>query len=308
MNLTFTGIAFRHTRYELPPHGYAGIQSAWHERRSTADDHADEMMPAAVVLDRTQNCGFRNCRFEHLAACGLQCIHDEGTRVNHCQFNDVGGDGALIGSASTSDTPISHGDVVEDSTIQNCGATFGGAVGLWIGFASEITAAHNEIHHLPYSGVSVGWKWDDEPTPCRVNIIANNHIHDVMQILSDGGGIYTLGRQPATRLTSNLIHGIPKNAGRAESNGLFMDQGSSEILVEGNTIYDVARAPIRFNMAGPNTIRGNRLAGLPGEALLLFGATDAKQMKLENNQELPGQSWKPASDDPVVKDAGPRAD
>ena len=42
---------------------------------------------------------------------------------------------------------------------------------------------------------------------------------------------------------------LREESGRAESNGIFMDQGSSEIVVEGNTIYDVARAPIRFNMA-----------------------------------------------------------
>ena len=71
-----------------------------------------------------------------------------------------------------------------------------------------------------------------------------------MQTLSDGSGIYTLGRQPGTVLAENVIHDIPPNAGRAQSNGIFMDEGSTDIRVEDNTIYHIARSPIRFNMAG----------------------------------------------------------
>jgi hypothetical protein len=306
MNLNFSGFTFQYSRYELPPHGYAGVQSAWHERRRTADDHVDVLMQAAVVLDRTQNCEFNHCRFEHLAACGLQCIHDEGSRLNHCRFVDIGGDGILIGSSSKGDAAISHRDVVENSTIQNCGVTFSGAVGVWVGFASDVTVSHNELKRLPYSGVSVGWKWDDEPTPCQRNIVADNHIHDVMQVMSDGGGIYTLGRQPGTRLAGNVIHAIPPNVGLAQSNGMFLDQGTSELVVEGNTIYDVARAPIRFNMAGPNVLRGNRLAVPPGQEMIHCDATDRKQITLESNQEFPGNSWRPAPDDPALKNAGPR--
>ena len=59
-----------------------------------------------------------------------------------------------------------------------------------------------------YTGVSVGWMWNPTPTPCRANLVENNHIHHVMQILSDGGGIYTLGRQPGTVLRGNVIHDV----------------------------------------------------------------------------------------------------
>ena len=73
-----------------------------------------------------------------------------------------------------------------------------------------------------------------------------------MQRLSDGGGIYTLGWQPGTALIGNVIHDIPVNAGRAESNGMFIDQGSTDLEIKENTIYRVLRSPIRFNIAGKN--------------------------------------------------------
>jgi hypothetical protein len=57
-----------------------------------------------------------------------------------------------------------------------------------------------------------------------------------VQVLSDGGGIYTLGCQPGTQLRGNLIHDVPLNAGRAESNGMFLDEGSDGITIQGNAI------------------------------------------------------------------------
>ena len=44
--------------------------------------------------------------------------------------------------------------------------------------------AHNEISHLPYSAISLGWGWNAYPyTYGGENAIVNNHIHDHMQVL-----------------------------------------------------------------------------------------------------------------------------
>ena len=104
-----------------------------------------------------------------------------------------------------------------------------------------------------------------------------------MRILSDGGGIYTLGCQPGTVLRGNLIHHVSVNAGHAESNGLFIDEGSSEILIEANTIYNIARSPIRFHEAVGNTLRHNVLVTSGGTPPFRYNATDADSMTYEAN-------------------------
>ena len=91
-----------------------------------------------------------------------------------------------------------------------------------------------------------------------------------MQILSDGGGIYTLGRQPGSILSENQIHHIPLNAGRAQSNGIFMDQGSSAFTVRNNTIHHIAKSPIRFNKAKEKLIKENKLGVGSGEEAFIF--------------------------------------
>ena len=186
---------------------------------------------------------------------------------------------------------VCRGNVVEDCTIQDCGVEFYGCVGVWIGIAAETTIAHNEISRLPYTGVSVGWSWNPRPTGCEKNRIQNNHIHHVMQVLSDGGGIYTLGRQPGTVLSGNLIHDVPVNAGRAESNGMFLDQGTTELVIENNVIHSAARSPLRFHQALENIVRGNVLAVAPQTPVVRYNATDAKHIQLVENEVIEAVAW-----------------
>jgi len=197
--------------------------------------------------------------------------------------------------------------VVENCTIERCAQTYFGGVGIWIGMAANTIVRNNEVRDLPYTGISVGWSWKPNPTMCRGNQIAYNNIHHVMQRLSDGGGIYTLGWQPGTRLIGNVIHDIPVNAGRAESNVMFLDQGTTDLEVKENTIYHVARSPIRFNMAGKNTISHNRLALAPGTPTFQYTETKASDMTFVDNEVIENAAWEPPAGDEAVKRAGPLA-
>jgi hypothetical protein len=107
-----------------------------------------------------------------------------------------------------------------------------------------------------------------------------------MQLLSDGGGIYTLGLQPGTILRENLIHDVPLNAGRSESNGMFLDEGSSGFLIEENLIHGTDRSPLRFHKAEKITVRGNSWLLPQGIPPLRFNATDPALIDARDNPEL----------------------
>ena len=63
-----------------------------------------------------------------------------------------------------------------------------------------------------------------------------------------------------------------------------MDQGSSQILVDGNKIYVVARSSNRFHQASVNTLlQHNRLVSSPGVPVFCYNATDPDSMIYENN-------------------------
>ena len=79
-----------------------------------------------------------------------------------------------------------------------------------ISFAGKVTIYVSPIHHGFYTGISVGWEWGYQRSISRDNQIEYNHIHDIGQqgLLSDMGGIYTLGVSPGTTIRNNLIHDV----------------------------------------------------------------------------------------------------
>ncbi len=58
--------------------------------------------------------------------------------------------------------------------VETVGQQFFGAVGVSVGLAARMRVVHNEIRHVPYTGVSVGWRWDPRPTPVRENLVRDN--------------------------------------------------------------------------------------------------------------------------------------
>jgi len=290
--LTLANLEFRQTRGSLPSAGAAEVQAGFFQPRgepSMADGWLNQLAPA-VELAHAQDCTLRDCHFEQLGGGGIY-VHRQShrNRILACRFSDIGGSGVMIGDldpprSERGERLVCRDNRLSDSDLSACGRMLPGSVGVWIGIAAGTKVDNNEIHSLPYTGISVGWQWNPEPTGCENNQIIGNHIHHVMQLLSDGGGIYTLGHQPGTVLRDNRIHDVPLNAGQAESNGIFLDEGSSQMLVTGNEIYATARAPIRFHKAQDLVVRDNRLHLAPGITPFTYNATDPARILTEPNE------------------------
>jgi hypothetical protein len=106
-----------------------------------------------------------------------------------------------------------------------------------------------------------------------------------MQLLSDGGAIYTLGRQPGSRLGFNNIHDISRNAGRAESNGMFLDEGTADFTIDFNLIVDTFQPPLRFHRAGKNLVENNFFSrNKEKPELVTYNSTPKENITLKQNK------------------------
>lgn len=279
-NVRFEGITFAEATW-LQPNliGHADVQAnftigdtnLYARDGSTINVHNEYLKsPANVVFESAHGCAVVGCTFTRLGGAGLDLARGcKNNSVERCAFFDISGSGIQIGDVLAPDHhPRDPRLIVEGNRVANCGihhigAEYEDSVGIYGGYVRGTRIEHNEIAHAPYSGISLGWGWGEEdsgggnysepylyisPTPARDNLIARNHIHEVMLRRDDGGGIYTLGDQPGTIIEGNHIHDAVNTPG-----GIYLDEGSANIEVRGNLVYNVP-GPMNYNNRAQNRI------------------------------------------------------
>ncbi|HXG47776.1 MAG TPA: right-handed parallel beta-helix repeat-containing protein [Methylomirabilota bacterium] len=243
------GLTFRHTDWSLPADGYTDVQAAV---RIRGDLHFE----AAV------GCRIEACTLEHLAGYGVDFGRAcQGNAVVGCDLFDLGAGGVRIGESSPTPDAFAanHSHVVTDNHLRALGRVYPSAIGVLVLHSGTNRVAHNRIHDLFYTAISVGWNWGYQETACRANLIEFNHLHDVGQgLLSDMGGIYTLGIQKGTVVRNNLIHDI--EAHTYGGWGLYADEGSTGIVWENNVVYRCKSAGFHQHYGRENVVRNNIFA------------------------------------------------
>jgi len=223
---------------------------------------------AAVEVEATlqarfaRQCAILRCRFTRLGGyavdIGQGCQND---KVVGCDMWDLGGGGVRLGDsdATTARAAPNFANDVTDNHIHDIGVVHAPAVGVLVLLSPDNLIAHNEIDHTYYTAISVGWSWGYADTPCRGNIVEYNHLHDIGQgMLSDMGGIYTLGLQPGTILRNNLIHDV--SIFIYGGWGLYTDEGSSGIVLESNVVYRCQSAGFHQHYGESNLLYNNIFA------------------------------------------------
>lgn len=295
-NIHFEGITFQFSKWEIPEKGYCGVQACHFDPRPSTGEWA--VVPAAISSVWAENVSFSGCTFKNFGGSGIWFgTGSKNCKVVDSELQDISGNGIMIGEGqdrkvngepwwTSAPDQVALGNTIENCTLTQVGAQFYGAVGIWGGLTAETSISNNHIFDLPYTGVSVGWMWSPVATPSRQNIISGNHIHDIMNILSDGGGIYMLGLQPGSQILNNRIHDVEVNAGRAESNGMFLDEGITDVLVEGNLVYNIAKSPLRFHRAFVNLVRDNYFFCNDGNPPIRYNTTKEEDIQKVDNKVL----------------------
>ncbi len=205
------------------------------------------------------NCCVEDCVFSHYGVYGVVGkFGSKRLRVTRNEFFDCGAGGVRLNGGTHYDCPeeLTYGCVITDNVIHHIGRRFFAGCGILLMHTYDNEVSHNTIYDTFYSGISVGWVWGYGFNISQNNRIEYNHIHHVgRKKLSDMGAIYMLGRQPGTVIRNNLIHDV--ESAHYGGWGIYLDEGSSEMTVENNVVYNVTCNCFYLHFGQHNTVRNN---------------------------------------------------
>ena len=215
-------------------------------------------------------------------------------RVLDNEVAHTGGVGILLAGYGPGTKDVSQHNEVSNNWVHHVGEIYWASPGIMVWQSGENRVTHNLIHNTPYSGITVsgrtGWTSEQDSTfrenevklPAyktlpsaasgssavhrewwearekymhgRKNFVAWNDIHDVMERMGDGNGIYISGTGKENHIYQNYIHHID---GDGTASGIRCDNDQYETLIDGNVLYKIRSAQIGISTTEANHIIGN---------------------------------------------------
>ena len=265
-NLTFQGITFANTDYNLVPvgnsRGKATVQAAsafiafGDGNQHNSKYQIMDTIPGAITVNNADGIQLHGNVVKHIGNEGISLINDvvnssvvgnaildiagSGITVGHPQHVYLG-DGGAREKYAPGVEGICTNNTISNNLIYNASAApgFGGHAAITAYFVDSLRITNNHIQNTAYNGISLGWGWRNfkDSTTCRNNVVNNNRLINTMSRLHDSGAIYTIGQMPTTNINQNYVRGIPAAVGGPRY-GLHNDEGSAYII-ENDSVLDI---------------------------------------------------------------------
>nr|WP_042179634.1 right-handed parallel beta-helix repeat-containing protein [Kibdelosporangium sp. MJ126-NF4]CEL13930.1 hypothetical protein [Kibdelosporangium sp. MJ126-NF4]CTQ88298.1 hypothetical protein [Kibdelosporangium sp. MJ126-NF4] len=180
-------------------------------------------IPGALRFHGCTGITLDRCRLTRIGGVALEFQGGAGNTVRDSEIDTIAGGGVTVGGAAR-DCRITN------THIHDIGLEFHGSPAVVVAGTTGTVIAHNEIDHVPHAGIVV---YDGTATQ-----VLNNLVHDTMQVLADGGGIYIAGTQGSSYADGALIRGnVVRDTVTPYNFALYTDYGAAWVTVQGNVIH-----------------------------------------------------------------------
>src|SRR5262249_16755328 len=248
--VTFKGITFSHDNWFPGPEGLGDFQGG-------------PRVPGALSFADSSHITFDSGIVNHIQAWGIDFAGASNyNQVVNSALYDVGYGMVRIGKRTTPQD--SEDSVPGFTTIENNVMAGGGRIipsgigtGVWSGNAHNNVITHNDMYDFYNGAIRVGFKLNitDGVGNAHDNMVSFNRVWQLGQgVTSDMAGIYlansnTKGNQVLNNVIHDVVHD-PRPAGYG-GEGVYFDQGGSNILAEDKFVYRGAQAGIVHQFRRP---------------------------------------------------------
>ena len=327
-NIHFKGLTFSYATWLDPSsgNGYVADQSGFiligSNHQPNYVGHDQHVVPSRgnVSFRYAKNILFYGNIFQHLGGVGLHLVAGcENTAIKSNLFTDISSSAIILGGVSETDARPKHrgqttkNNKITNNLVRSVGVEYVDAAGIFVGFSRKTSVRHNTIVDVPWSGIAMGWGWGlmdkgsfpgipyatsglwgkaTRPTANYRCSIFKNKITNFLNVVWDGGAIYTTGQQGPSLskgllIKENVAYGKRTSGG---GNTFYTDGGSRYIRLEGNISYN---NPIGGTYFGPPPREGDPLpySSLPSDGNNVPYGSDAGGCHTYGDIYYKGNYW-----------------
>ncbi len=230
--------------------------------------YARHLPHAALLASDAVRLTVEDCTFRNIGANGVMLRRKtSGAYVKSCRFENVSMSAVYVGSYDNGYAPVpdprtcsdelrrkfrdhmSYDVRVENSYFEHIGYDYPNSNAVHFYLADGVRIRHNTMVGIAFSAISSGLGWLAYFVPGEfVNVrdveISYNRIHNYMDVLRDGGAIYTIGANGVTGYNArfNSIHHNYVSLTRCKDSyrrGIYLDGSTTGWDVYDNIVENV---------------------------------------------------------------------
>jgi len=324
-DLTFQGLAFRHTSWRGPngAEGYASQQSgsylagdipnypadpirdcSWGCAAFEAQRNHWRQQPAAVQVSAAQRIVFENVTFAQLGQIALGIGNNpeanfagpglaaRSIEVRGSRFGSLAGGAIMVGGTTTDAHHPSRPElavrdiVIRNNRIETVSQDYREQAAILVTYATATLILHNDVSDAPYDGIDVGWGWGtNDPGGNTAYMSRARGYYD-----QPGNRIYdTPTTLRDTVILGNRVHGVKRWF--PDGGAIYHLSAEPGALIAENYIYDVPGGIGVYLDEGSRyvTVRNNVIDGVGLWANL--NAQDDAQPRRTNMDNIAVGNW-----------------